>query len=345
MLGARATFSKGRFVDVDTYLYTHASPQWRGSEPQAPPMDIVRRRTGAWSHHLPPCTRLSFVGKCVDLLHQLCLCVGSDYDVKRYILAQVVSITADFGVESELPVMPDLLPEFFASRGIPLPRNTVRAPKLFPRAVLAPGFGHLCDSMAWFPLFLTPPQGVADGGPKPQGGYGQHTCGLGRIGDANKFRSVSRVFFAHLRWGTLSRTCQSPNKLRDAMGVEHAKNAVFSKEWMGEFQFASWFANIWAALQSWGSGCSCHEEELTSGKKIVCPFRGRRIPDAWRKVPDAMDATAARIHCRAAGCIEDRHSCCACEVEVFESVSLPLYHRCYRRTGEYPWANTYSSSW
>ena len=103
----------------------------------------------------------------------------------RCILAQVVSITTDFGVESKLPVMPDLLPEFFASRGIPVPRNIVRAPKLFPRAVLAP--------TVWAPLrwsaaesavqhvvvSVVPdtPQGVADGGPTPQGGYGQLTCG------------------------------------------------------------------------------------------------------------------------------------------------------------------------
>ena len=44
MLGARAIFSKERFVDVDVYLYTDASPQWRGTELQASSMDIVRRQ-------------------------------------------------------------------------------------------------------------------------------------------------------------------------------------------------------------------------------------------------------------------------------------------------------------
>ena len=83
------------------------------------------------------------------------------------------------------------------------------------------------------------------------------------------------------------------NKLRDAVGVGHAKNAVFSKGWMGEFKFTSWFANIWAGLQSWWSGCSCHEEELTSSKKIVCPLKGRRIPDAWLKVQTTLNATNA----------------------------------------------------
>ena len=46
------------------------------------------------------------------------------------------------------------------------------------------------------------------------------------------------------------------------------------------------------------SGCSCHEEELTSGKKIVCPFKGRWIPEAWWKVQaalDAMNAAAKRM--------------------------------------------------
>ena len=86
MLGARAIFSKERFVDVEVFLYTDASPQWRGTELQASSMDIVRRRTGARSHHLLPCTRLSFdfrdvVGKCVGLLHQLFLCVGLDCDL------------------------------------------------------------------------------------------------------------------------------------------------------------------------------------------------------------------------------------------------------------------------
>ena len=112
------------------------------------------------------------------------------------------------------------------------------------------------------------------------------------------------VFFAHWRWGTLSRSCQSLeellpllydrwssfpflNKLRDAVGVGHAKNAVFSKKWMGEFKFTSWFANIWAGLQSWGSVCRCHEEELTSGKKIVCPLW---ILDAWLKVQTTLNA-------------------------------------------------------
>ena len=117
----------------------------------------------------------------------------------------------------------------------------------------------------------------------------------------------------------------------------------FSKGWMGEFKFTSRFANIWAGLQSWGSGCSCHEEELTSGKNIVCPLKGRRIPDAWLKVQttlNAMNASAerftttsfleatAQIHCAAAGRSEVRHSCCACEVRLLGQCPVLGTARC-----------------
>ena len=96
ILGARETFSKEHYVDVDVNLYTDESPQWRGTELQSSSMVIERRRTGK----VPPslrCTRLSFdlrdaVGKCVGLLHQLYLCVGPDHDLMRCILAQVVSL-------------------------------------------------------------------------------------------------------------------------------------------------------------------------------------------------------------------------------------------------------------
>ena len=41
-----------------------------------------------------------------------------------------------------------------------------------------------------------------------------------------------------------------------------------------------------AALSAWGTGCSCHEEELTSTGGADCHMKGRRMQEAGKHVEE-----------------------------------------------------------
>ena len=102
------------------------------------------------------------IGKAITLLWQLWLMCGPSYARMRTVLNRACCLTLDFGTESRLPDVRDILPAFFRFIGAPLPLNYQVQPFLFPRAVLEPGMRHSTDrlikkgllSLKWFPSFL-----------------------------------------------------------------------------------------------------------------------------------------------------------------------------------------------
>ena len=149
------------------------------------------------------------------------LCCG--YDLMRCILAQVVSITTDFGVESKLPVT--------CSKVVSQGSAGARVWAPLRRSAAESAVQHVMVSLA-----PDTPQGVPDGGPTPQGGYGQLTCGWGTRWGCEQvqecftgvFRSLAAEVATVLKEQLpllYDQRSSFPflNKLRDAVGVGHAK--------------------------------------------------------------------------------------------------------------------------
>ena len=137
---------------IDLYLYTDGSPQWRGVELIASTLDIrvpgqggvfrQRRLLPAVSINLP---MFGPIGKTMALLWQLFLMAGPTYTKMRRILKRVRAMTLDFGTESGMVDVRDILPAFFRFIGAPLPRNYEVQDHLFPVAILQPGLRHSMD--------------------------------------------------------------------------------------------------------------------------------------------------------------------------------------------------------
>lgn len=162
---------------TNVYVFTDGSPQWRGAELFATSIDIVVCRPGEEQviiRKMLPVLQLglavrSALGKATGVLWQLFLLLGPDVGRLRGFLSRVRSLTTDFGVEHKLPALPDVLPNFVAwATGKPPPADMRKVERLFPMALLAPGWGHLCDGLLrkglfglpWFPKWLEVFKGV-----------------------------------------------------------------------------------------------------------------------------------------------------------------------------------------
>ena len=153
------------FGDMDIYLFCDGSPQWRGAELFAASMDILFN-DAVKRILLPllslPRDHLDRVGKCVALLWQLLMLVGSR--LLQAFLKRVRGILTDCGVERLIADMPEFLVEFFAYCRVKVPLGFQSAPGfLFPRCIHMPGWRHNLDliirkaltSMRAFPIWIT----------------------------------------------------------------------------------------------------------------------------------------------------------------------------------------------
>jgi hypothetical protein len=156
---------------VAYYLYTDASPQWRGSELCASSLDMVDHVSQAYSRRLLPIVSLDkgffdSLGKTLALLWQLWLCCGPSFEAMRRCCSQVRSVTSDLGTERFIVNMGDILPFFYQVIGFPMPRSDLQASPatqhLFPMALQVPGWRHAVDvllqralsALPWFPRWV-----------------------------------------------------------------------------------------------------------------------------------------------------------------------------------------------
>ena len=103
--------------------------------------------------------------------------------------------------------------------------------------------------------------------------------------------------FAEWRWNTLGKVCQDLKPCLDsvvahfdpepfARGRERSLlnrmlTALRSRFWRLRFNFIIWFTDWLCGLTQWASGCACHEELLRRKEKVDCPYKGRRLPEAY----------------------------------------------------------------
>ena len=89
----------------------------------------------------------TLVGKVMTLLWQVFLIAGPHPNGMRRFLNRIRSITTDLGTERLLAGVRDLLPEFYVWIGAKLVRPIPRRTWLFPRALAAPGWCHINDTL------------------------------------------------------------------------------------------------------------------------------------------------------------------------------------------------------
>ena len=162
-----------RLQFVNMFVYTDASPQWRGSELAATSLEVADLNTNFWSRRLLPVVQLDrglydATGKTLALLWQLWLCCGPSWGDMVRACSRIRAIVSDLGVERLIWTMPgDVFEEFFTLICFPVSaseklRHPI-GPYLFGRAVHMPGWKHAVDvllcrclaSLPWFPSWLT----------------------------------------------------------------------------------------------------------------------------------------------------------------------------------------------
>lgn len=304
---------------ADVFVYTDGSPQWRGSELFATSMDVITRGPDdarVYDHFLLPVVQLGInvrtsIAKGFALLWQLFLLLGPDMQRLRSFLLRIRSITTDFGVEHMVQGLPDLLPEFLVWATGKAPGGvTSRTDRMFPRALLSPGWAHLCDSLLqralfaldWFPSWLDAFKAFLTF-------LRHHSEDL--ILSLNRFEegrivgemlaATSFPYFAQWRWGTLADACEAVAnvhrpfarvysridfllKLKDQKILRKIDVVVHGELWSKRAVFVRWMASEVTRLQRFGRTCLCHE----AGDEEECHRVGRVLPAAMKKVEAAM---------------------------------------------------------
>ena len=303
-------------ANVDVYIFTDGSPQWRGAELFATTMDIVIRQRGQEPvvlRRLLPVVQLGLnvrtaVGKAMGLLWQLFLLLGPDEVRFRSFLRRVRSLTTDFGVEHYIPAMRDILPEFWrwaAGRELALPMWE----KLFPFALLAPGWAHICDGLLqrclfaldWFPAWVDILKAVLKF-------LRHHKQDIADDLGARDLPAVAEMVlvcsfqhFAVWRWGTIAKGCEDVARVHSTI-TQHYDRLTFVKKmkdqkllkkvdvamrgvlWRKRLRFVLWVSVEVTRLQIFARACPVHQGGCPEG----CKNRGRQLPFADARVERAL---------------------------------------------------------
>ena len=156
------------------------------------------------------------LGKAVTLLWQMWLMFGPSYSQMRAALLRVKALVVDFGTESGLPELRDILPAFFKFIKAPLPANYAIQQFLFPRAVLQPGMRHSVDrlirkpllGLPWFPSFLDGIKAIVSFVRDRRTDINASLRKAGHGALADLLDTIRLSPFAKWRWGTLA-SCAS----------------------------------------------------------------------------------------------------------------------------------------
>ena len=321
------------------YLFTDASPQWRGLELFASSFDMMCE--GRLLRKMLPMVSLrkefmDSVGKCMAMLWQIFLMTGPTYGMVKAFCSRVRSITTDQGVERMLANFPCVLPDFFQGLvdGKYQPPQEPRLAMLFPKAVSMPGWMHMWDLVIrrglctprYFPKWLVGLKAVVAFMRKSTyiEALARSLRQKGLHGAADLLAFASLLGFAEWRWGTLRACAVAVSKFidtlrvhfdmklfadsRDRTGIKNLMEALGSKSWRSYLHFVCWFTDWLGTIMSWGQGCPCHGVTLVGD----CSRKGRRIREAHqyatvalrRGLDEANTWTAATWGCGLQECLE-----------------------------------------
>ena len=66
--------------------------------------------------------------------------------------------------------------------------------------------------------------------------------------------------------------------------------ALQSVEWLSFFRYVLWFTQWIGRIMRWGTGCSCHEQDLQAGAALKCVKKGGRLKSAFTWTSAALKA-------------------------------------------------------
>ena len=248
-------------------------------------------------------------GKTLALLWQLALTAACSYQSLRTLLGRVLAITSDLGTEHRIAACPDLLPSFCRANSLPLPTDWQLQPRLFPMAVVSPGWGHICDgllrrllsSYTFFPLWLQRAKALCKLIREHNAELERKFKRLGFASCADAVKASKAPAFAHWRWSTLVKTARAVammrpilkehwgsldflQGLRDKKIVKLVGDALRDPRFKKMTALVHYLAKQFTDLGSWGGSCSCHQE-ATAGEFT-------REPNGHSQPPGTMTTSA-----------------------------------------------------
>ena len=265
---------------------------------------------------------LDRAGKLMTLLWQIFLIAGPTFAAMRRFCNRIRSITTDFGVERGLANSADVLDLFYSfidPKWQPWPELRAPSGLMFPRCMYMPGWKHLVDnliqralnSFRWFASFIGRYKSLIQ--------LLRQTTVISTIAREWRSRNLSGAAavlegaafpsFAAWRWGTLDACCcatasildtlvQNFNatpfaNVRDRTMIRNVVSALGDATWKRQHQFVHWFCRWLGDLLSWAGGCSCHPKRTYDDPKAkqeadTCPWKGRRLPEAYDKVMSTL---------------------------------------------------------
>ena len=289
------------------YLWSDASPQWKGKEFCASSFDCYVSGT-LQRRKLLPCLaltrgRTTALQKCLALLWQIFLMVGADR-VQEY-CRSVRGIVTDMGSERLLCKMPvAVLQNFMRHIGSNAFIST-DSPLIFSGALAMPGWRHCFDlvlrrglwMMPWFPSWVKKLKLLVswlrdDLCLITDFLLEKHMGGL-----ASVLESASLPRFADWRWATLNNCLKSLDtflgslvrvyepgpfkKSRDTVRHKAVTEALASPEWLNQFQVLKFYCGVMTDLLEWCGGCRCHGSNSSSSDRAQCLYKGRRLDEAF----------------------------------------------------------------
>ena len=243
--------------------------------------------------------------KITSYLFALWLESGLDVSLMRWRLASVRGWCTDWGVESALVVVHDILPSFLQWLGVDEKVEQMRW--LFPNAFWNPGWHHLMDSVAldlcchirFYPNWLKGVKAVCHF--MRIDAYRTVLADLGEEAgfDARRLRNQPPNL-AKWRWHTLSdflnwlfvvmailREVWSRERFKhcqESKMLKKAHDAITDATWWLQTRIIADVIFLISDLRTSASGCDCHEAERYYGEVVQCEKQGKRLPSAASRV-------------------------------------------------------------
>ena len=239
-------------------------------------------------------------------------------------MSRVRGIVTDLGAERLLADIENILPSFARHIGLAIPDSVTEFEgRLFPFALMAPGWAHLLDTVLrrslleldWFGRFLEVAKAVGIlirsyslDLQKELEIAGEHA--------AAEIISVSKhPHFAWWRWGTLLNATKGVyqvlpvlkakwpqlaglKKIRQTVLVSNASKAVHDELFAHQLTFVIWHCEWLTMLQQYGLGCYCHREREGLQQIFLTHFLSACMRPRASLIPDLASARAFRNRLR-----------------------------------------------
>jgi hypothetical protein len=223
-----------------------------------------------------------------------------------------------------LPGAPDVLAQFCKHNNILVPAGEdVPSERLFPWAVLSPGWNHIVDnlhrrmltSLPWTAGFIKMVKALTkflrEWNVEIVQVLQQHN--LPAV--AESIEKCNAPTFANWRWNTLHRSIKAVMKsfpylkehfgkldfvkaARDTTTIRLVRSAVACPDFEFRALFVEWCAHEFNELAEWASGCECHQEPMEAK---VCKWEGKVEANFWTP-------RSTRKHCFSIGFLFQKKS-------------------------------------